>query len=155
KVRLSVIATGIGGTEAQKSRPEPVRPVRPAARPAPRPSVMPWRDEANAAQASVPEARPAVEAPRMVVRTTVTGAAVGQPYDEVRPVTPPSVAARAAHQTAVQASPVPAAAAPAVAPRIEIEEEPVARAAPATARQPDVDPTPAIQRLKQRVEEAA
>ncbi len=167
KVRLSVIATGIGDTGAQKHRPESARIARPAPRPASRPSALPWRDEAPAAEAA-PAPAPAhtsahtsahAPSPRPVVRTTVVGsAAVPPPMEEsVRRVTPQTPAARPApaafgplpeDEEEVRVVSRPAATAPAPS-----ASEP--EYAPAARREPDIDPEPAIRRLKARVEEAA
>ena len=162
KVRLSVIATGIGGDEARKSKPiEPVRPVAKAApRPAPRPSVLPWRDETSAPR----PVTTVVTGSSVTPHVTVSQPAQTQPFEEsVRRVTPAS-------------APVQPANAPAPAPShnfgpLPEHEEAVRRVVRATApmesaaeyaaeqvsaqREPDIDPEPAIRRLKQRVEEAA
>jgi cell division protein FtsZ len=166
KVRLSVIATGIGGDEARKSKPiEPMRPVAKAApRPAPRPSVLPWRDETSAPRPVTTVVTGSSVTPHVTVSQPAHAPAAMQPFEEsVRRVTPASAPVQPVNAPAPAAShnfgPLPE------------HEEAVRRVVRATApmesaaeyaaeqasaqREPDIDPEPAIRRLKQRVEEAA
>jgi cell division protein FtsZ len=166
KVRLSVIATGIGGEEARKNRAEPARPpLRGATRPAPRPSALPWRDEAPTPAAHAP----VHHVSKPVPPATVTGSAYAPPApsapfeESVRRVSPSPApqAAVHAHAPANNFGPLPEheesirrviRQSVAEAPEAPAPAEP--EQAPAM-RQPDIDPEPAIRRLKARVEEAA